>query len=59
MNKSQNTVSMANLPMTGKREYTRPEASVESYHVERGFASSGAFESLGESGTSYSNGDFT
>ncbi|MBQ9473219.1 MAG: hypothetical protein IJU81_02270 [Bacteroidales bacterium] len=50
---------MANLPMTGKREYTRPEASVESYHVERGFASSGAFESLGESGTSYGNGDFT
>ena len=43
----------------GKMEYTRPEADVESYHVERGFTSSGAFESLGESGTSYGNGDFT
>ena len=43
----------------GKREYTRPEASVESYNVERGFAASGAFEGLSESGNSYGNGNFT
>ena len=43
----------------GKREYTRPEASVESYNVERGFAASGAFESLGESGNSYNDSNFT
>ena len=42
-----------------KKDYVSPEAQVEVYKVERGFASSGAFESLGESGTSYGNGDFT
>ncbi|MBQ9472801.1 MAG: hypothetical protein IJU81_00160 [Bacteroidales bacterium] len=43
----------------GKREYTRPEASVESYNVERGFAASGAFEGLSESGNSYNDSNFT
>ena len=59
MSKEKIMVSAAQSPTAGKREYTRPEASVESYKVERGFASSGAFESLGEGGGSYGNGDFT
>ncbi|MBQ9473880.1 MAG: hypothetical protein IJU81_05675 [Bacteroidales bacterium] len=42
-----------------KKDYASPVAQVEIYKVERGFASSGAFESLGENGTSYGNGDFT
>ena len=48
-----------NAALSGKQEYTRPEAYVESYRVERGFASSGAFEGLSESGTSYNDSNFT
>ena len=59
MIKEQKTESLAKLPMAAKREYTSPEASVESYNVERGFAASGAFESLGESGNSYNDSNFT
>ena len=56
MNKKQETSLAAGC---GKQEYTRPEAYVESYRVERGFASSGAFEGLSESGTSYNDSNFT
>ncbi|MBQ9473342.1 MAG: hypothetical protein IJU81_02890 [Bacteroidales bacterium] len=45
--------------MAEKKEYVRPEVSVESYMVERGFAASGAFESLSESGNSYNDSNFT
>ena len=45
--------------MAAKREYTRPEAKVESYSVERGFASSGSFEGLSNSSNSYNDSNFT
>ena len=59
MIKKQKTESLAKLPMAAKREYTRPEASVESYNVERGFASSGSFEGLSNSSNSYNDSNFT
>ena len=59
MIKEQKTESLAKLPVAAKREYTSPEASVESYNVERGFAASGAFEGLSESGNSYNDSNFT
>lgn len=45
--------------LCGKQEYTRPEAKVETYSVERGFASSGSFEGLSNSSNSYNDSNFT
>ena len=42
-----------------KNRYTRPEAKVERYSVERGFASSGSFEGLSNSSNSYNDSNFT
>ncbi|MBQ9473317.1 MAG: hypothetical protein IJU81_02765 [Bacteroidales bacterium] len=56
MNKKKDNIVAVQV---GKREYTRHEASVESYNVERGFAASGAFEGLSESGNSYNDSNFT
>ena len=55
MNKNQSEMAAAGR----KEQYTRPEASVESYSVERGFASSGSFEGLSNSSNSYNDSNFT
>ena len=56
MNKKKDNIVAVQV---GKQEYTRPEAVIESYSVERGFAASGAFEGLSESGNSYNDSNFT
>ena len=45
-------------PVATKRDYQSPVLLVEVYSVERGFASSGAFEGLSDTGSRYGNGDF-
>ena len=56
MNKKKDNIVAVQV---GKQEYTRPEAVIESYSVERGFVASGAFEGLSESGNSYNDSNFT
>ncbi|MBQ9472923.1 MAG: hypothetical protein IJU81_00770 [Bacteroidales bacterium] len=45
-------------PVATKRDYQSPVLLVEVYSVERGFASSGNFETIIESGTNYGRSNF-
>ena len=57
MIEKQNVMSVETVSV--KSEYSSPVATVETYSVERGFASSGSFESLSNSSNSYNDSNFT